>query len=430
MKKRIPASLAGFLVLLICSMLITTGCKKKKNDPCNSNIATIRPGENAEALIQEGMIDVENGNNICLSAGTFHITNTLTMDGKTGVTITGSENGGTILSYAGQTDSTDSNDGVLISNSNAIVVKDLTIRDTNGDGIKFTDSDGIVVKRLRVEWSGGPSSENGGYGIYPILSSNILIDSSYVTGASDAGIYVGQSENAIIRYSTAVENVAGIQVENTENADVYENHVLNNAAGIMVFDLPGLTREGAYVRVFDNLVENNNTGNFAPSGIVSELPAGTGILTMSTDHVEIFNNEVLFNNVLGTAVVSFNSMIALGAVEGVPMDMSYNPLNVNVHNNTYNRENSYVTGSDQSDLGNMIIGMFGDNPIPDIVIDGFFSQEADEHGSICINENINNSFVNLNVPDDFPNNLSFDPSMHVCEMDPLPEVVISVPTGY
>jgi parallel beta-helix repeat protein len=413
--------------LLICSMLITTGCKKKKSDACDSNIATIRPGENAEALLREAMIDVENGNHICLSEGIFNITNTLTMDGKSGVTITGSEKGATTLSFAGQSNG---NDGVLISNSEAVVVKDLTIRDTKGDGIKFTDSDGIVMHRLRVEWSGGPSSENGGYGIYPVLSSNILIDSSYVTGASDAGIYVGQSENAVIRNSTAEENVAGIQVENTSNADVYDNRVVNNAAGIMVFDLPGLTREGAYVRVFDNLVENNNTGNFAPSGIVSALPAGTGILTMSTDHVEIFNNEVLFNNVLGTVVVSFNSMIALGAVQGIPIDLSYNPLNVYVHNNTYSRENSYVTGDDQSELGNLIIGMFGDNPIPDIVIDGFFSQDADEHGSICINENINNSFVNLNVPDDFPNNLSFDPSMHVCEMDPLPEVMISVPAGY
>ena len=427
MSKSIISNQLIFLGIVLCSLLIISSCKKNNRDSCNSNIPTIRPGENAGVKIQEAMLDVLDGNSICLGEGVFHIENNLTMDDKTGVTITGSDNGETVLSFAGQTDG---GDGILITNSEAIVVKDLTIRDTKGDGIKFMDSDGIVMKRIRVDWSGGPSSENGGYGIYPVLSSNILIDSSYVAGASDAGIYVGQSDKAVIRYSTAEQNVAGIQVENTTNADVYENTVQNNAAGIMVFDLPMLTREGNRIRVFDNLVENNNGENFAPSGIVSALPSGTGILTMSTDNVEIFNNELLYNNVLGTAAVSFNSMIALGAVQGVPMDMSYNPVNIHIHDNTYSRENNYMIGEGQSDLGNMIIDMFGGNPIPDVVIDGFFSADADENGNVCINANQNNSFVNLNVPDDFPNNLSFDPSIHVCEMDPLPAVEINVPAGY
>lgn len=425
MNRRIPNYFLRNVSLFLLSFLIVSGCNKSSSDSCDSNIATIKPGADAETQIQEAMLDVTSGNIICLDSGAFDITNTLTMDGKTGVTITGAGKDETVLSFENQTGG---GDGILITNSDAIVVKDLTIRDSQGDALKFSESDGIVMQRLNVEWSGEPSSDNGAYGLYPVLSSNILIDNSYVYGASDAGIYVGQSYRAIIRNSIAEGNVAGIQVENTTNADVYHNISRDNAAGIMIFDLPGLSQEGSYVRVFENVVEYNGRDNFATSGIVSQLPAGTGILTMSTDNVEIFSNQITENNLLGTAVISFNSMIALGAID-MPPDMSFNPLNVNVHNNSYSRSDTVVSGTGQSDLGNMLLQVFGDNLIPDLVIDGFFSLDADEHGSICFQTNTEANFVNLNIPHEFPNNLSFDPSMHSCEMDPLPEVEISVPAS-
>jgi parallel beta-helix repeat protein len=200
---------------------------------------------------------------------------------KSGITILGAGNDLTTLSFEGQTGG---GDGVLISNSNAVVVRDLTIRDTQGDALKFTDSDAIVMKNLRVEWSGEPSSDNGAYGLYPVLSSNILIEDSYVYGASDAGIYVGQSDMAIVRNNIAEGNVAGIQIENTTNADVYDNIARDNAAGIMVFDLPNLSRNGENIRVFDNVIDSNGRDNFAPSGIVSALPAGSGLQPTQREH--------------------------------------------------------------------------------------------------------------------------------------------------
>ena len=413
------------ITTLTFTALMVSGCSNSSNsDACDSNIATITPGTNAQTQIQEAMLDVSSGNQICLDEGTYELNGTLSMSGKTGITITGAGSDLTILSFQGQTTGSD---GILISDSDAIIVKDLTIRDTQGDGLKFTDSDGIVMKNINVEWSGEPSSENGAYGLYPVLSSNILIEDSYVYGAADAGIYVGQSDKAIVRHSIAEGNVAGIQIENTTNADVYDNTTRDNAAGIMVFDLPNLTRNGADVRVFNNTVESNGRDNFAPSGIVSELPAGTGILTMSTDNVEIFDNTITNNNLLGTAVLSFNSMIALGAVQA-PIDGLYNPVNINIHNNSYSRENRYVVGDGQSDLGNVLLNIFQDNPIPDIVVDGFYSSGSGSNGGVCLSENSNQSFVNLNIPVDFPNSLAFDPSMHDCTMDPLPEVKITVPT--
>ncbi|MCP5972769.1 right-handed parallel beta-helix repeat-containing protein, partial [Klebsiella pneumoniae] len=82
-------------------------------------------------------------------------------------------------------------------------------------------------------------------------SENVLIDSVLVIGASDAGIYVGQSRNIIVRDSIARFNVAGIEIENSFNADVHDNVATKNTGGILVFDLPNLPQQGGHnVRVF------------------------------------------------------------------------------------------------------------------------------------------------------------------------------------
>ena len=116
-----------------------------------------------------------------------------------------------------------------------------------------------------------------------------MIEHCIAIAASDAGIYVGQSEDIIVRYSEAFDNVAGIEIENSTRADVYGNNVHGNTGGILVFDLPDLpVKEGRLVRIFDNIIKNNNLDNFAPEGnIVGKVPAGTGIMIMATEMVEV-----------------------------------------------------------------------------------------------------------------------------------------------
>src|SRR3546814_2859165 len=104
------------------------------------------------------------------------------------------------------------------------------------------------------------------------LSSDVLIDSVYVRGASDAGIYVGQSKNIVVRDSVATENVAGIEIENSYDADVHDNVATKNTGGILVFDLPSLPMQGGHnVRVFENVVNDNSTPNFRSEEHTSEL---------------------------------------------------------------------------------------------------------------------------------------------------------------
>ena len=180
---------------------------------------------------------------------------------------------------------------------------------------------GVTFRGVRAEWTRGPNPENGAYGLYPVNCSNVLIENSIARGASDAGIYVGQSRNIIVRDNIAEYNVAGIEIENSYNADVYGNRTEHNTGGILVFDLPGLPQMGGHsVRVYRNTIINNDTPNFAPAGnIVATVPTGTGVLIMANRDVHVFENEISGHgtaNVIITAYrAEFRTRITIAALQ-------------------------------------------------------------------------------------------------------------------
>lgn len=253
----------------------------------------------ANERLQEALILAEPGDVVQLAAGVWSLTDGLSL-AVPGVTIrgAGAGEGGSILDFSGQEGA---GEGLLVT-SDDVFLTNFAVLNTKGDGIKSKGADRIVYHQLRVEWTAGPKETNGAYGIYPVESTDVLVDSVYVRGASDAGIYVGQSKNIVVRESIATENVAGIEIENSYNADVHDNIAMKNTGGILVFDLPSLPMQGGHnVRVFDNIVSDNSTPNFAPKGnIVASVPTGTGVLVMANRNVEIFDN-VFDNN--GTANV-------------------------------------------------------------------------------------------------------------------------------
>lgn len=253
----------------------------------------------ANEKLQEALILAEPGDIVQLGAGVWKLVDGLSLD-VPNVTVrgAGAGEGGSVLDFTGQQGA---GEGLLVT-SDDVYLTNFAVLNTKGDGIKSKGADRIVYHQLRVEWTAGPKETNGAYGIYPVESTDVLIDSVYVRGASDAGIYVGQSKNIIVRESIATENVAGIEIENSYNADVHDNIATKNTGGILVFDLPSLPMQGGHnVRVFENIVNDNSTPNFAPKGnIVASVPTGTGVLVMANRNVEIFDN-IFDNN--GTANV-------------------------------------------------------------------------------------------------------------------------------
>ena len=287
--------------------------------------AAIAPGPTAYADLQKRLIEAKPGDVIEVGAGKFEFTDGLSLDVDK-VTIKGAGQDKTIFSFKGQTGS---GEGLLVT-SKGVTLTDFSVQDTKGDGVKSKGADNIIYKNVTVEWTGGSKPENGSYGVYQVASTNVLIDGVTVKGASDAGIYVGQSDNIIIRNSRAENNVAGIEIENSTRADVHDNVATHNAGGILVFDLPDLPKMGGNsTRVFNNKVVENNTPNFAkPGNIVGNVPTGTGVMLMANKNVHVFNNTFDKNQSAHVMIVAYQFPIK---------DARYDPLprDIVVRDNTY-----------------------------------------------------------------------------------------------
>lgn len=326
--------------------------------PVSAETHTIAPGEGAAERLQEALILAEPGDTIMLEAGRYALTEGLSLDVE-GVTIRGAGMEGdtqSILDFTGQQGA---GEGLLVTSDN-VTLRDFAVENAKGDGIKSKDADNIIYHALRVEWTGGPKPSNGAYGIYPVESSNVLVQDSYVRGASDAGIYVGQSENIIVRRNRVVENVAGIEIENSNHAEVTENLTTKNTGGILVFDLPGLPKVGGGdVLVARNAIIDNNTDNFAPEGnIVASVPSGTGVMVMANSNVQVLENAIINNATAHVMLIAYTQEYS---------DERYQPRPADV----YVAGNVYGSGGAKPDFagGEMLAAAFG-GALPPVLTDG------------------------------------------------------------
>ena len=67
-------------------------------------------------------------------------------------------------------------------------------------------------------------------------SDHVLIEDAESVGASDAGIYVGQTNKAIIRNSRAAYDVFGFEIENVQDGEYDGNLAECNTGGFLVYD--------------------------------------------------------------------------------------------------------------------------------------------------------------------------------------------------
>jgi parallel beta-helix repeat protein len=366
---------------------------------------------------QTQFIDIRDGESIQLPEGKFQLDASLWLDGKKNVTIQGAGESKTILNFGGQISGAE---GIKITSCSGIVVRDLTVQDTKGDGIKTQLVNGISFVNVTAAWTKGSDKNNGGYGLYPVQCTNVLIDHCTAVGASDAGIYVGQSKYIIVKNSKAFENVAGIEIENSWYADVYDNEAYNNTGGILVFDLPDLIqKEGGYVRVFRNNIHDNNHLNFAPKGnTVGKVPQGTGLMILATRHVEAFENKIVNNISASTAIVSYYM------TETPINDKLYKPFpaDIYIHNNYYERPQVRATSKGRMGKMYRFKLRFGKD-VPHIMFDGIADKENSMR-NICLKNNTNGSFVNIDAEHGFKNK-SRDIKGFECEQKPIDPVVLT-----
>ena len=381
----------------------------------------LNPNSNSQEEIQEALIDLEPGDVLTLESGEYYFEDGLSLD-VNDVIFEGSGIDSTILNFGEQISGAQ---GLLVT-SDGVTLRDFAILDAKGDAIKVIGANGINMIRLRTEWTGGPKESNGAYGFYPVESKDVLIDGCVAIGASDAGIYVGQSQNIIVKNSTAKYNVAGIEIENSYYADVFDNLATHNTGGILIFDLPDLPQQGGHhVRVFRNKAINNDTDNFAPEGnIVGEVPRGTGIIIQANSDVEVFDNDIYGNGTVNLSIVTYGYETE---------DENYNPhpKSIQIHGNRFG------DGGFDPDVGTgelaAILFELSDGDMPDIFWDGIlpmsqmiFGQPEEER--LLITNNGNATFLTLNpikyiLP--FFDPVERDIKAYEGKVRPLPEVILN-----
>ncbi|MFT3928608.1 MAG: parallel beta-helix domain-containing protein [Myxococcales bacterium] len=259
------------------------------------------PAGDATALLN-ATNTLEADTTIVLAQGTYMMTNEVNIQNLAHIHLLGQGKDQTILNWKGTTAQVN---GIAALNTNDFLIQDFTVANSIKDGIRVEASDGVTFRRIKATWDTAARTANGAYGIYPVKSAHVLVEDSFAERASDAGLYVGQCQNVIVRNNEVTGNVAGLEIENTEYADVYGNNVYGNTGGLVIFDLPGNPIIGRDIKVHDNHVHDNNGVNFAaPGGTVNSVPVGTGTFAMASRRVEISNNKYENNNTGDIAIVS------------------------------------------------------------------------------------------------------------------------------
>ncbi len=350
---RCESILIAVLVVLLGSVP-TMG----QSETIQSRVSKIGPSDHVQFELQSRLIDAVPGDVIELAAGRYELRHQLSVV-TDGLTIRGAGSDKTVLTFKDQV----SGSAGLEATGDRLTLEGFAVEDTAGNAIKILGAEGVTCRDVRTEWTGPATEKNGAYGLYPVQCSNVLLDGCISIGASDAGIYVGQSKNVIVRNCIAERNVAGIEIENTIGADVYDNRATNNAGGLLVFDLPGLqVTNGNQIRVYRNNVFDNNHPNFASKGsIVSMVPAGMGVMILATDDVELFDNDIKDHQTSGIAIFSFE-------ITGKKLkDKKYNqyPEGISIHDNRI-INSGYAAKGEMSLLLKPVLG----KQFPDILWDG------------------------------------------------------------
>ena len=310
-------------------------------------VFVIKPTASATTDMVAAMVQALPGDVIEFDCGYFELASALQLTNTEDVKVRGCGRDRTVLSFKTST----TPEGILAVNVRGLTVQDLTVLDTGGNGIELRSVDHGTIQRVRAIWSSGggrasatpinagnyaqrlqvpctdPATQNpdvatnalgdirspdytvsrlsGRYGIYPVASENILIDDAESIGASDAGIYVGQTNTAIIRNSRAAYNVFGFEIENVRGGEYAHNLAECNTGGFLIYDLDNLRQYGDRSRMYGNVARMNNTYNFTSGGIVGNVPSGSGMITLSYDQIDIFDNEFSHNNTAGIIHTSY-----------------------------------------------------------------------------------------------------------------------------
>src|SRR6185436_470580 len=203
----------------------------EKSQPTSTRGIQVKAGESIQLAIDRA----QRGERVEVFPGTYHES---VMVDKAGITLAGVQINGERPILDGQNKLGDAVQG----SADHFLMEGFHIRNYTGNGVVNHRAKRVTYRDLIVE-------NPGLYAIYPVECTDVLVEGCVVSGAKDAGIYVGQSREIVVRNNEVFHNVAGIEIENSVHALVVNNSTHHNTAGILVFLLPnGASKVGAHTR--------------------------------------------------------------------------------------------------------------------------------------------------------------------------------------
>lgn len=382
----------NFLKTLVGAAMVVallTACGSQETKKSKLDIASLPKAtpEQMEALVAK-FIEAKEGETIEIPEGFYEMNTQLILDKVNKVTIKGAGMYNTVMSFK---NIKTGGEGMKIA-GDGIILQDFTVMDAPGDCIKTQHCNSITFRGVNTTWTNDKNSKNGTYGIYPVQCKNVLVEKCEVSHSRDAGIYVGQSENIIVRDNYVFENVAGIEIENSDNAEVYNNLAENNTGGILIFNLPGLPKAfGSRTKVYNNTLKENNHENFAEvsngqnGNAVTMIPPGSGIIVLAGNEVEIFNNKILNHKTYSIAIASYHITEL-----PIPNHPGWSPFttNISVHDNTFER--TFGVPDLTKEMGKLVAAKCFKSQ--DVIYDGIIDEKKGKSAeqnpmNICIKEN-------------------------------------------
>ena len=314
--------------LSFLALLFFNSCKKEEatqsqsaSDISNAKAKIIvHAGESIQAAVDAA----KPGALIQIEPGTYSESITVNKAGikLVGLTVNGA---GVVIQNPG-----DEEDGIVVNDAgDGFTLQNVTVKNFEENGVVLDSVDNFKISYVTA-------IDNGEYGIFPVHSSQGLIDHCIVSGHSDTGIYVGQSDDVRMQFNTAYGNVNGLEIENSSNVTAAYNNSYDNVAGILIDVLPGKDiKTCSNISVKFNRLYNNNHINFGDTaGLESSIPTGIGILVLGADQTLIADNVVTNNDFTG--IVVFSTLV-LSVIAGVPPEVILADIEPNPDGNVITR---------------------------------------------------------------------------------------------
>jgi parallel beta-helix repeat protein len=192
--------------------------------------------------------------------------------------------------------------GLSSTGVNDLLFQSLEVVNWDGDGIFVTGAAGVRAERITFRDIVGDGMRNSAYAVFPRETSDVLVETCNVRDIRDAGVYVGLTDDFVVRFNRIETSVAGIEFENATFGIGHNNFATGNTGGLLVFQDGSLTPQVSNDhRVAHNVFDENNGENYG-SGNVAGVPEGTGILVISNKDSVYEYNFVRGNNSFGIAV--------------------------------------------------------------------------------------------------------------------------------